>query len=184
MSTLANEILLLCAANDIDMTAVHTRGFTHAVADALSRFIDKEDWTLSMEAFRKIEEFFGARSFDLMATAENTRCEDFFALSCVESSRGQNAFRYDWGQIEGAYLNAPFSLIGKTLRKIGRDKAEVVLVVPAWPAARWWPLLLKMEQSRLVLGRKKGLFTSLQKKLREKGARWDAIAFLVDGALL
>jgi hypothetical protein len=35
-----------------------------------------------------------------------------------------------------------------------------------------------------VLGRKKGLFTSLQKELREKGARWDAIAFLVDGALL
>jgi hypothetical protein len=43
------------------------------------------------------EEFFGERSIDLMATAENTICKEFFALSCVESSRGQNAFRYNWG---------------------------------------------------------------------------------------
>jgi hypothetical protein len=119
----------------------------------------------------------------LMATAENTRCKDFFALSCDETSRGQNAFRYDWGQLEGAYLNAPFSLIAKTLRKIRRDKARVVVILPDWPSAAWWPLLQEMEQGRLVLGRKKGLFVSLQNELRGKGARWDAIAVLVDGAV-
>jgi hypothetical protein len=183
MSTLAKEILLLCAENDIDLTAVHKRGFTHAIADALSRFVDKEDWTLSWEAFQRVEEMFGERLFDLMATAENARCKDYFALSCDEASRGQNAFRYDWGPIEGAYLNAPFSLIGKVLRKIRKDKAKMVIVVPDWPAASWWPLLLEMEQGRLVLGRKKGLFVSLRKELREKGARWDAVAFLVDGAV-
>ena len=42
-----------------------------------------------------------------------------------------------------SYLNPPFSLVGRVLRKICQDEAECILVAPVWPTQPWFSRVLE-----------------------------------------
>ena len=42
------------------------------------------------------------------------------------------------------YINPPFSLIGRVVRKICQDQAECVLVTPVWPTQPWFNRVLEV----------------------------------------
>ena len=54
-----------------------------------------------------------------------------------------DALTMDWAPLKG-YAFPPFNLIPAVLNKVSRDKADIVLVAPIWPAQPWWPLLLSL----------------------------------------
>ena len=55
--------------------------------------------------------------------------------------RGKNFFFYAF---------PPFSIILRTLRKIKKEKAEGIVVVPDWPAQPWYPLFHSMLEAEPI----------------------------------
>ena len=45
---------------------------------------------------------------------------------------------------ERAYANPPFNLITRLLAMVKRQRARLTVVLPAWEAQPWWPLLAEM----------------------------------------
>ena len=54
-----------------------------------------------------------------------------------------NAFSLNWSNHAG-YAFPPFSLVPKCLEKLRREKANLVLICPVWPAQPWFPILLEL----------------------------------------
>ena len=42
------------------------------------------------------------------------------------------------------YIFPPFSIIGKTLKKIKMDNTKAIVVVPFWKTQHWFPLFLAL----------------------------------------
>ena len=55
-----------------------------------------------------------------------------------------DAFSFLWDPDNLFYAFPPFSVIGRLLRKVECDQAEVLLVAPLWPTQVWFPLLLSL----------------------------------------
>ena len=63
---------------------------------------------------------------------------------------GKNGFHQDWkGQI--LYAFPSFSMIGKVLRKVQKDKTNMVLVTLAWQSQSWYSILSKMTIKNPIL---------------------------------
>lgn len=153
--------------------------------DKLSRYKpERNDWALSADAFDLIEATFGARSIDLFANRHNHKCVKY------------NSWRPDPGahQIDtlsatpddefvyrAPYANMPFCKTGETLLWLQRHSlANTVVVVPHWPSADWWPLLLSMAKQWLDLPAAPGLFRSGRSGYRpSQAATWRSHAVLV-----
>ena len=60
-----------------------------------------------------------------------------------------DAFSLNWATLRG-YAFPPFNLIPRTLLKVLKDEATIVLVAPVWQGQTWWPLLLQLAISRPV----------------------------------
>ena len=61
-----------------------------------------------------------------------------------------NAFSVDWSR-ELSYAFPPFSMLGKTLQKIERDNADMILIAPHWPTQNWYPKLLRLLADHPIL---------------------------------
>jgi len=48
-----------------------------------------------------------------------------------------------WGQ-DLNYAFPPFCLIGRVLAKVQRDRADMIIITPAWQTQAWFPKLLEM----------------------------------------
>ncbi len=65
------------------------------------------------------------------------------------SPHGEDAFKMDWGR-EDLWLNPPFSMLGKVVDKLAKDKAHALLVAPDWRHTRWHKLALAMSVGSVV----------------------------------
>ena len=54
-----------------------------------------------------------------------------------------NAFSLTWNNIF-FYMFPLFSLVGRVLAKVIRDKTDAVIVVPDWSTQYWYPQLMQM----------------------------------------
>ena len=52
---------------------------------------------------------------------------------------GKDAFTANWLTEYNPYINHPWLLIPKCLKKIIEDQAVVMFVAPKWEFASWWP---------------------------------------------
>jgi hypothetical protein len=94
-----------------------------------------------------------------------------------KSALGHDAFTYDWKQLR-LYLNPPFELLDRVIRKIINEKVFGILIVPKWRTATWYRPLkrITVRKTRLPAA----CLTS-DDKVREP-PRWSTLAVLVDGA--
>ncbi|MCP4257748.1 MAG: hypothetical protein GY774_09515 [Planctomycetes bacterium] len=53
-----------------------------------------------------------------------------------------DAFHYPWQ--DGDYAFPPFAVISRVLRKVRRNKCQIVLVAPCWATQTWFPTLKEM----------------------------------------
>ena len=72
-----------------------------------------------------------------------------------------DAFTCNWSA-ELNYIFPPFSLIGRTLKKLKKDKGQADFVVPYWLTQLWFALILQMLTQRpLLLPKNKNLLSLL-----------------------
>jgi hypothetical protein len=106
-------------------------------ADALSKDIESDEWSVSRLDFIDLEAEHGKLSIDLFATDRNTRCLQFFSKKFDEFGSGTDAFAFLWTG-EHAYVAPPISQLIRVVRKIAATKMTGVLMVPLWKGARFW----------------------------------------------
>ena len=80
-----------------------------------------------------------SRTFTLDPFAAPTYC----SLRAGERCIANDSMCVSWGN-QHAFLNPPWHLFHRVLRKIIEDAATVVLTIPNWPSQSWWPLVLRL----------------------------------------
>ncbi|GIL93327.1 hypothetical protein Vretimale_19753 [Volvox reticuliferus] len=142
-----DELLCWCAERDLELEVVwypRESNFQEA-ADALSKHPDLTQWQLRAEVFDSLwmEPCLGGRqpTVDAFADERSTKLPKFYSPTWSPNSAGIDAFAQPWGGPDQLlYINPPFQLMGRVVRKIRDEQANCVLVTPIWP--RWWMVTL------------------------------------------
>jgi len=110
-------------------------------ADFISKIIDYDDWSVSMEFFQYIDSRWGPHTIDRFANYYNTKITRFNSRFCNPNSEAVDAFSQNW-KSENNWLIPPISLITKTIKHLEFFKCSVSLIIPLWKSAPFWPLLI------------------------------------------
>jgi hypothetical protein len=138
---LARRVWEVCERHSIYLRAEYHPGVINQLADQLSRMEwERADWMLHPRLFRAVDTLWGPLTIDLFASAGNHQVPRYFSRNEDVFAVARDALRQDWSELD-AYANPPFALIGVILRKIEQEGASVVLILPEWRTAAWWPLL-------------------------------------------
>jgi len=145
------EVLRRIAAavweRDIHLVSSYIPSAENVLADTLSRKTDPHDWSLDPSWLRSRT---GSCSIDLFATSTNHVCQRFCSQQLGLGSLG-DAFGRSWvGEI--AWVNPPWPLIPRILKKLVIDSASAMLLLPLWPSALWWPAVVRYGRILEVIG--------------------------------
>eukprot|EP00161_Ancyromonas_sigmoides_P003068 TRINITY_DN127_c3_g2_i1.p2 TRINITY_DN127_c3_g2~~TRINITY_DN127_c3_g2_i1.p2 ORF type:complete len:611 (+),score=107.09 TRINITY_DN127_c3_g2_i1:406-2238(+) len=169
------------------LEAAHLAGRLNTVADRESRAErDPTDWKLNPELFRRAVALWGAPQTDLFASAANAQVPRYFSLRLDPFAAGLDAFRHPWrGHLQ--YANPPFlgRIIARVLDKVIRERAKLILVLPVWPSAGWWPTFHQLCQDWFsVDAGTPGVFAAghLASSVPGGPIRWPLRVALVSGA--
>ena len=146
-------------ASDIDLwlTAVHIKGALNTGADTESRKIrDDTEWMLDKHIFQEIISHFTIPDIDLFASRSNYQVDRYVSWHPDPGSFMIDAFTCNWNLFSCSYIFCPFSLIHRAVRKIIDESVEAICIIPDWPTAMWYPLIMKIcIKPPLVLPRRK-----------------------------
>ena len=144
LHSIAMEIFFICLQNGINLQCEWIPRSLNEAADSASReaeMVDTDDWTISSEFFEFINNRWGPLSVDYFANFYNNKLNRFYSLFNSPGCEGVDAFSYNWHG-EACLLVPPVCVTGRVLRHLRMCKAWGVLVVPCWPSAHFWPMLL------------------------------------------
>ena len=131
------------------LQVLHVPGKENVRADQLSRTPDQHHYSLDQAVFERLCGRYSFRcQIDLFANVRNSKCPRFFSKKWSRHSQGTNAFAHQWTQ--PAWLNPPWHLAHQALRKLDREQGLALTLLPYWPRAPWWPLLLDLQASTLT----------------------------------
>jgi hypothetical protein len=167
------------------LCATYIPGKVNDRADKLSRRKrDRTDWMLHRNLFSRLSRQCGPFTLDLFATRLNAQVARYVSRFPDPGSVSVDAFRQDLRK-ERAYANPPFNLITRLLAMVKRQRTRLTVVLPAWEAQPWWPLLAEMliaPPIRLPHGLDTFLPGHLGNELPMGAPRWTAIAATISGA--
>ena len=127
------------------LTAAHIPGEHNVLADYYSRHQkDAKEWALAPTIFSRLDSLFGSPSVDLFASRTNHKLVPYASWLPDPGSLAVDAFSIPWSSFNLVYCFPPFSLLGKTLRKIREERVTAIVVAPLWPTQSWYPTLLGM----------------------------------------
>lgn len=141
LQNLAIEIYNLCVINNTIIHPTWIPREENQIADAISKSVDTDDWSIDNETFSYIESNFGCCTIDRFADTSNSKTKRFNSKYFCPETNAVNAFSCDWGDNELNWLCPPISLIGKTIQHLKNCKGRGILFLPIWPSAYYWPLL-------------------------------------------
>ncbi|KAK6166999.1 hypothetical protein SNE40_022182 [Patella caerulea] len=130
-------------------------------ADAPSRTLSKSDACISHMTFKRVEQFFGPHTLDLMALDSN--CMTGLDGSPLKHytpfetplSDGVNVFAQIITDDENPYVFPPFNLIPSILNLLEEQSIDCTVVVPALsPIPAWFPKLARFCQEAHLLAYK------------------------------
>ena len=111
-------------------------------ADALSKFDDRHDFSLTVEAMQTVrdqleEAGLGSWDVDRFAAAHNKKTPRFNSLFATEGTEAVDAFSQSWS--EGiSFVLHNFNQLDRVLDHVERDDAEAVIVMPEWTRRPFW----------------------------------------------
>ena len=139
---------------------------------------------LNRELFSHLSRQVGPFTLDLFATRLNAQVPRYVSRFPDPGAVSVDAFRQDIRK-ERAYANPPFNLITRLLAMVKRQRASLTVVLPAWEAQPWWPMLAEMLVAPLIrLPHRLDTFLPghLGNELPMGAPRWTAIAAKISGA--
>lgn len=140
LNDITQDIWTWCEKRKIIIVATYIASKENFEADAESRKLEPEtEFEIAAYAFEEIKNYFGVPTIDLFASRSNSKCIRYVSWKRDPDSEAIDAFTISWRELK-FYAFPPFNIVLRTLRKIKRDKAEGILVVPDWPGQPWYPL--------------------------------------------
>lgn len=150
------ELWTLCKQLDCELSVLWQprEDDMQVYADLLSKLTDNSAWELNAKVYKLIMKRLPrfntpkgrkrrAITVDLFADGSNNKHERFFCRWFCPGTAGINSFeqRWDWYWCKTqnkwrrhmGFYNGPFDCMGRILRKILDERADVVLVYPRWP---------------------------------------------------
>lgn len=149
LMTLIRKIQAFSRRRNLLIQAHYIPSAENVFADELSRAKDKTDWTVKDKFFDEIQQRWGARTVDRFATTANTRCQRFCSWRKEPHSLG-DAMLQNWVG-ERNWVNPPWALIPKIVRKIRDERPEAVLLLPYWPTASWFPDVWELKDDYKII---------------------------------
>ena len=141
---IARKIWLWAADRNIWLICSFIPGKLNVEADRLSRMVNETtEWSLEPRYFRAIANRFPGLDIDLFASYLNNKLPNYVSWMSDQKATYCDAFSLDWSQFY-AYAFPPFSLIGRVLRKVQLDRANMVIVVPEWRSQYWFSILMSL----------------------------------------
>jgi ribonuclease HI len=138
---LAFAVFSICFKSQIRLDIQWIRRTLNERADYLSKIVDYDDWEITTQLFSLLEARFGPHTVDCFADFKNHKVPKFYSRFWNPGSAGINAFAQSW-EGENTLLVPPVSLVSKVLAFMHYCKAKGTLIVPYWPSAPFWPILI------------------------------------------
>jgi hypothetical protein len=133
----------LLGPEGVYVRATHIPGAKNTRADYLSRQPDAKNYRLKPEVFQEMcTEHRYWPELDLFANRKNRQTQKFCSWRVDRTSMG-NAWDQNWSKTSN-WLNPPWELISRALRKLRQDKATALCCLPVWKTAPWWYMLQQM----------------------------------------
>ena len=114
------------------------------------RFKDCGDWEVANWAFEKLKRKWVKFTIDRFALGYNAKCQRFNSRCWVPGTEGVNAFNQKLTKPENNWFVPPLRLVLLTIQKMEADKGQGTLIIPDWPSAPFYPVILKGEQNSYV----------------------------------
>ena len=114
------------------------------VADYFSCIVDYDDWNLSHNTFRDLDDIWGPHTVDKFASHYNTQLPRFNSRFRNPGSEAVDAFTANRCD-NNNWLCPPVYLVPCVIQHARKYKAQRTLVVPEWPSAPFWPTLFPEE---------------------------------------
>lgn len=141
---LHKEAILLykvCRQHNIRLSVEWVSRDLNEVADYLSRLDDPDDYKLDPAVFVKIDKLWGPHTYDRFASMKTNQLPRFSSKYMNPGCESTDAFTLSWVG-ENNWLFPPPYLIPRVLRHMGANNEHGTLIIPYWPSASWWPLLI------------------------------------------
>ena len=123
--------------------------------------------SLNVDIFEELCTIYGTPDLDVFASRINHKLSKYISRFADSGAFAIDAFKHVWKGF--IYIFPPFILINRILSKIKRDKPKkVLLIVPLWKAAVWYPKLLKLNPQTRILGNSENLITMPEKNKKSK----------------
>ena len=118
-------------SKQIILTAEHLPWILNVMADFESRNVkDPNEWMLNREIFEKLCSNLDKPDIHISLHRVSKQLKKCISLKTDQFSMGRDAFQTSWSQGLN-YAFASFRLIGTVLAKIQKEKATLILVIPA-----------------------------------------------------
>ena len=138
------ELWEFCLQRQLLLSAEYLPGVENVRADALSRTRpDSSDWMLDKELFSHLNKVWGPFTVDLFASRTNAQLLKYVSWRLDPQAWAVDALLCNWSQERG-YAFPPFCMISRCLAKVQRERADLVLIAPVWPAQPWYSALLHL----------------------------------------
>ena len=148
LQNLAIKVYNLCREKEIALTVTWISRKHNERADEICKSVDYDDWQITSLLIQFIYKNWDYFSIDLFADNLNAKCTRFCSRYWCPNTLKVNAFSLDWTG-ENCLMVPPTYLIAKCIKHFLAAKGEVkgVLIIPFWPSAVFWPLLVENDQS-------------------------------------
>ena len=141
---LTDQIFTWASKRQIALSATHIRGVDNVDADMASRSFNMDtEWMIDHTVFLELCNVYTRPDVDLFATRINCQLPCYVSWRPDPQAKATDAFSIPWN-FNTHYAFPPFSVIGRTLQKTLRDKANLILIAPLWPTRPWWPRALQL----------------------------------------
>ena len=142
------DIFNFCLVNNIVLEAQWIPRSLNERADLLSRFVDKDGWSINSSVFRVIDAKWGPHTIDQFTSHYNAQVNKqqgskvprFNSKFASPGCSGVDALSQDWRD-ENNWVCPPVSAIVPSVRALSSCSGYGTLIVPQRPSAYFWPFL-------------------------------------------
>lgn len=140
LQQIAVDIFSICLSFDISLDSQWLPREENARADLLSRFIDRDDWSLNPVVFQSLDARWGPHSVDRFSSYFNSQVVRFNSKYFSPGCAAVDALAQDWSS-DNNWLCPPTHLIVAAVKHLRYHKGVGTIIIPEWPSASFWPFL-------------------------------------------